>query len=392
MDNYQKALQIQAETIALRRHLHRYPELSFQEYQTSALVAEKLTSYGFEVTTGVGQTGVVGVLRGQNESPCILLRFDMDALPVIEENQSDYCSCNPGKMHACGHDAHIAIGLGVARLLAEKKDRLNATIKIIFQPAEEVGLGALAMIEAGVLDNPKPDYALGMHVWNEKPYGWVGATSGPVMAGSDAFEILIKGKGGHGAAPHQAIDPIVAAAQLVSSLQTIVSRNLNPIDQAVVTVGSIHGGTASNIIPNNVELTGTIRFFNSQTQPLIHRRIREITEGITSAFNCEVDLEVLISTKPVVNDADVTRLAIQSLNALGQELEIDTDYRTLISEDMAFFLERVPGVFLLVGSGAHDPDQRYPHHHPRFDIQEGCMTIAIAAILELVQKLSETEG
>ncbi|MGB4595099.1 MAG: M20 family metallopeptidase [Anaerolineaceae bacterium] len=392
MEIYEKALKIQAETIALRRQLHRNPELSFQEHQTSAFVAEKLTSLGFEVTTGVGQTGVVGLLRGQTESPCILLRFDMDALPITEENQFGYISCNPGTMHACGHDAHMAIGLGVARLLAESEESLNSTIKIIFQPAEEVGLGALAMIEAGVLSNPKPDCVIGLHVWNEKPLGWIGATSRPIMAGSDMFNIRIIGRGGHGAAPQQAIDPILTASHLVNSLQSIVSRNINPLEQAVISVGSIHGGTASNIIPDEVELTGTIRYFNAGTQTLLHHRLREITEGIANAFNCQFNLEIVESTRPVVNDPKVTDLAIQSLRAFDQDLEIDTDYRTLISEDMVFFLERIPGVFLFMGSGAKDNTLSFPHHHPRFDIQEDCMTTAIAVILELVKKISESKA
>jgi amidohydrolase len=392
MDAYQKACQSQRDTIAIRRHLHQYPELSFQEHQSSAFVSDKLRCFGFEVSTGIGQTGVVGLLRGGSEKPCIMLRFDMDALPVEEANEFDYCSKDNGKMHACGHDAHMAIGLGVARLLAENRDRLKATIKLIFQPAEEVGLGALAMIEAGVLDNPKPDYVVGLHVWNEKPLGWVGATSGPVMAGSDMFRILVKGKGGHGAAPQQAIDPIVAASQLVNSLQSIVSRNINPLDHVVISVGSIHGGTASNIIPSEVELTGTIRFFQIETQSLIHRRLQEIAEWTSSAFNCQCEVEIIESTGPVVNDPMVTKLAVDSLQALGQDLQVDTDYRTLISEDMAFFLERIPGVFLFIGSGAKAADQRYPHHHPRFDIQEDCMVTAVAAVLELVHSLSEIEA
>ena len=392
MNSYSSAQKIQANVIEIRRTLHQHPELSFQEHQTGAFIAEKLKSLGFEVATGVGRTGVVGLLRGNSEKQCVMLRFDMDALPVLEATELDYCSRSQGKMHACGHDAHMAIGLGVAQLLAESRDHLKSTIKLVFQPAEEIGQGALAMIEAGVLEQPKPDYVLGLHVWNEKPLGWVGATSGPIMAGSDMFTILIKGKGGHGAAPHQTTDPILAAAQLVNSLQCIISRNLNPLDQAVISVGSIHGGTASNIIPSDVELTGTIRYFKTETQSLIHRRIQEITEGITSGFGGQFDLKFVESTLPVVNNREVTEQAIQSLRALGQEIEIDTHYQTLISEDMAFFLERIPGVFLLIGSGSLDENLRMPHHHPRFDIQEACMTIAIAAVIELIETLEGSKA
>ena len=392
MDTYTSALKIQAETIAIRRQLHQFPELSFQEHQTSAFIAGRLSEFGYEVSTGVGETGVVGLMRGNLEKPCIMLRFDMDALPVAEANELEFCSRYQGKMHACGHDAHMAIGLGVARLLAENRGQLNSTIKLVFQPAEEIGQGALAMIQAGVLENPKPDYAVGLHVWNEKPYGWVGVTAGPVMAGSDMFSLKILGKGGHGAAPHQTADPILAASQLVIGLQSIVSRNINPLDHAVISIGSIHAGTASNIIPSEVELSGTIRYFQPEIQALIHRRIREVSAGIASAFGCEVEVAIVESTRPVVNNPEVTNLAEQSLSNLGQALDIDADYRTLISEDMAFFLEKIPGVFLFVGSGGQNSDLRFPHHHPRFDIQEDCMTLAIASVCELVSRLGAIKG
>lgn len=384
--------QIQAETVEIRRYLHRIPELSFQEFQTSSFIAEKLKALNFEVTTGIGKTGVVGLMRGTKKDLCILLRFDMDALPIEEQTNLPFRSRNEGKMHACGHDAHMAIGLTVARKVSEMADHLGPTIKLVFQPAEEIGKGALAMIEDGVLENPTVNYAIGLHVWNEKPLHWVGIASGPIMAGSDMFTIRLHGKGGHGAAPHQAIDSIVAAACVVNSLQSIVARNIDPLSQAVVSVGTIHGGTASNILPESVEISGTIRYFNSSTQELIHQRIHEITKGIASAHNCTTEVEIIQSTRPVCNDKRITEIASEAITGLRLGLEVDREYRTLLSEDMSFFLERVPGVYLFFGSGNKDEKSRFPHHHPKFNFEEECMGISVSAILALIQTLSAEFG
>lgn len=385
--SYQRALSIKQQTVDWRRQFHRHPELSFAENRTSAFITDRLREFGLEVETDVGKTGVVGLLRGEPDWPCIMLRFDMDALPLSEQNQVDYCSQEQGRMHACGHDAHMAIGLSVAKLLSESPEKPRSTIKFVFQPAEEIGLGAKAMIADGVLENPQPDFALGVHVWNERPIGWVGASSGAVMAGSDVFSLRITGKGGHGAAPHQSTDPIVAAAQVINGLQTIVSRNVDPLDQAVVSLGSIHGGEAKNIIPEEVQIGGTLRFYNETTQQLLHRRINEIVNGTLAAMNCKGDFVLNQSTKPVINDSALTLRAIKAFQSLSLGLTIDTNYRTLISEDMAYFLNMVPGVFLFVGCGSLDQDKRFPHHHGCFNIDEECMTIAVAFLLEMVEEL-----
>lgn len=387
--SYQQALSIKQQSVDWRRQFHRYPELSFAENKTSAFIADRLREFGLEVKTGVGKTGVVGLLHGEPDRPCVMLRFDMDALQLSEQNQVDYCSQEQGKMHACGHDAHMAIGLSVAKLLSEALVKPRATIKFVFQPAEETSLGAKAMIADDVLENPLPDFALGVHVWNERPIGWVGATPGAVMAGSDVFSLRITGRGGHGAAPHQSVDPIVAAAQVINGLQTIVSRNVDPLDQAVVSLGSIHGGEAKNIIPDEVQIGGTLRFYSETTQQLLHRRINEIVNGTLAAMNCRGEFVLNHSTKPVINDTVLTSKAIEVLRSLDLGLTIDTDYRTLISEDMAYYLNMVPGVFLFVGSGNLDQTKRFPHHHACFDIDEECMTTSVAFLLEMVKELDK---
>ena len=248
MDFLEKAKQLSEYTVATRRDLHRHPELGFEEVRTAGIVADTLRDLGLEVTSGVGKTGVVGLLEGKKKSPVVLLRFDMDALPILEENEVGYVSEVPGKMHACGHDNHVAVGLTVAKILAEMQDLLPGTVKFVFQPAEEGDGGAELMVVEGVLANPTPDAALAMHVWNEKPVGWYGLKSGPMMAGAHTIRVKVTGKGGHGAIPHLSIDPIAAAAQIITALQTIVSRNVNPLDSAVVTVGALHSGAVFNVI------------------------------------------------------------------------------------------------------------------------------------------------
>jgi amidohydrolase len=245
----------------LRRDFHRHPELGFKEIRTANIVNKELSNMGLEVKTGVGQTGVVALIEGKNPGPVVLIRFDMDALPIKEETNADYASTNPGVMHACGHDGHVAIGLTVARLLNKHRSEFSGTVKLVFQPAEEGLGGAEWMIRDGVLQSPQPDFALALHVWNEKPVGWIGIVPGPVMAAADTFSIKILGKGGHGAVPNLCNDPILAAAQVVNLLQGIVSRNVSPLKSAVVTVASIHGGEAFNVIPPDVELKGTLRTF-----------------------------------------------------------------------------------------------------------------------------------
>jgi amidohydrolase len=268
----------------LRRDFHRHPELGFQEVRTAGVVARELTDLGLEVSTGIGKTGVVATLEGSRQDSVVLVRFDMDALPIQEETGAEYASQTPSVMHACGHDGHTAIGLAVARMLDAHKMEFSGTIKFVFQPAEEGLGGAEAMVADGILENPKPDLCLSLHLWNDKPLGWIGVTPGPAMSASDRFTVKITGRGGHGAAPHLTVDPVVAGAQVISTLQSIVARNVKPLESAVVTVTSMSGGEAFNVIPEKVDLKGTIRTYNPEIRELVLERFEEITTGVAEAF------------------------------------------------------------------------------------------------------------
>ncbi|MYI41496.1 MAG: amidohydrolase, partial [Chloroflexi bacterium] len=280
----QEAQALRDELVARRRDFHRHPELAFQERRTAGIVAEELNGLGLEVQTGVGKTGVIGILEGAQDGPTVLYRADMDALPIQEDNSADYVSRTDGVMHACGHDGHTAIALGIAKLLSEHRDELGGRVKFVFQPAEEVGGGAAAMIADGALESPAPDISLGIHLWNDLEVGQVSVVPGPAMSGAGMFEITVHGKGGHGAMPHQTADPIVCAAQLIVALQSLVSRNVDPLDMVVLTIGTIKGGSARNIIPSSVTFNGSYRLFREETRGLIKRRIREIADGVCQAM------------------------------------------------------------------------------------------------------------
>ena len=374
-------------TQALRRDFHRYPELGFNEFRTAGVVARELTALGLEITTGVAETGVVALLEGERAGPVALLRFDMDALPVVEKTGAEYASLNPGVMHACGHDGHTAIGLTVARLLHAHRGELAGTVKLVFQPAEEGLGGAPRMIEAGVLQNPRPDFSLALHLWNEKALGWLGVASGPTMAAAEIFKLRLVGKGGHGAVPNLADDPVVAAAQLVSSLQSIVARNVSPLQSAVVSVTTIHGGDAFNVIPSYVELTGTIRTFEPLVRQRVLERFHELVMGLAEAYNCQADVDVQSITPPVINDPWVTARLQTVASNLFPESELDTHYSTMGSEDMSFFMQEVPGCFFFVGSANPEKGLDSAHHHPRFDFDERALPRAAALMASAAVEL-----
>ncbi len=390
MKIYDQARELLPRIVDDRRHFHQHPELAFQEFETAKLVSKRLEALGYAVRNGVGQTGVVGLTQGEPGQPVIMLRFDMDALPLTEANEVEYKSQTDGKMHACGHDSHTASGLAVAELIMRNRVEFPATIKLVFQPAEEIGSGAPAMIADGVLENPRPDYVLGMHVWNEKPVGWVGLTAGPVMAGCDELFIKIEGKGGHGGVPNSVKDPIVAAANVIMSLQTIVSRNLSPFESAVLSIGSIHAGTVSNIIPPAVDMVGTLRSYSSEGRDLVLQRAKEIIENVAAGMGCVGTLENRGAMPPTINNPEVTKLAVEASYALGIDLVIDENFHTAGSEDMSYYLNEIPGMFMFVGSANAEAGKSYPHHHPRFDIDENCLPIGISLILETVQGLIKT--
>jgi amidohydrolase len=365
------ALDLFEYTQSMRRDFHAHPELGFQEMRTAGIVAKELTALGLEVHTGVGGTGVVALLEGAKPGPVVLVRADMDALLIREETGASYASQNPGVMHACGHDGHTAVLLTVAKLLNAHRNELTGTVKFMFQPAEEGMGGAEKMIEEGVLENPKVDVALALHVWNEKPVGWIGIAGGPVMAGAEIFKIKVDGKGGHGAVPHLAVDPILAAAQIVSALQGIVARNVAPLQTAVVSVCTIHGGETFNVIPPSVEMTGTIRTFEPAVRTRVLERFEKTVHSIAEGMGCQAEIDLKILTPATINQSE-TAVRVQAVaRRLFPEADVDTgNYTTLGSEDFAFILEKVPGCFFFIGSANPEKGLDAGHHHPRFDFDE----------------------
>lgn len=365
-------------TRELRRDFHQHPELGFQEVRTAGIVARELTDLGLEVSTGVGKTGVVAILEGKKEGPVILARFDMDALPIQEETGAEYASQTQGVMHACGHDGHTAAGLTVARILEAHKEELSGTVKLVFQPAEEGLGGAEAMVADGVLDNPRPERSLSLHLWNDKPVGWIGITPGPAMSASDRFAVKIRGRGGHGAAPHLGIDPVVAGAQVISALQNIVSRNVPPLESAVVTVTSMTGGEAFNVIPEVIELRGTIRSFKSEIRDLVLRRFKKIVTGIAEAMDCQAEIELWKITPATVNDSEMAGRVREVAARILPESELEANERTMGSEDMAYMMDDIPGCYFFVGSANHEQGLDAAHHHPKFDFDERALPRAAA--------------
>jgi amidohydrolase len=380
LDYRSQAESIFEQLVEWRRDFHRHPELGFQEERTSAIIAGALDDFGYSVQRGVGQTGVVGLLEGPASGPTVLMRFDMDALPINELSGEAYASTYPGVMHACGHDGHMAIGLGVARLLARQRRDLSGTVKLLFQPAEEGLGGALAVMADGALDNPRPDVALGLHLWNDIPFGQIRATPGPTMASSSVFTLTVQGRGGHGAAPHRSIDPILAAAHIVAALQSIVSRNVDPLDSAVVTVGEMSAGTTFNVIPEQAVLKGTVRSFDTELHRLVYRRILEMAQNMAAAFRCQASFETVAIVPAVENAAEPTGVVRQAAAAVvGPDNVIEG--RTMGAEDMGFILQEIPGCYFFVGSGNEARNLSYPQHHPSFDFEERALVNGVATML-----------
>jgi len=377
-----------AALVATRRDLHQHPELGFEERRTGALVAERLQQLGYTVRTGVGKTGVLAQRDGapKGASRCVLVRADMDALPVEEANDVPYRSRQPGRMHACGHDGHVAIGLEVARRLHAAD--LPGSLKLAFQPAEEISYGAEAMIRDGVLERPKVDAAFGLHLWNDLPTGTIGIMPGAVMASVDEFEIAIVGRGGHAAAPHQTIDPVLVAAHVVTGLQSLVSRRRNPFEEAVVSVTQLNAGHAFNVIPGRAELRGTVRTFGGKFFEQAPQLVEEAALGIAAAFGATAEVRYRRLTAPLVNDQRMTALMRGvAQDIVGQERVID-GIRTMGGEDMSFFLAKVPGTFAFVGS-APPGKPASPHHSPTFDIDEEALVIGAELLTRTVVRYLE---
>jgi amidohydrolase len=374
-------------TRALRRDFHRHPELGFQEVRTAGIVAQELNQLGLEVRTGVGKTGVVALLEGDQPGPVVLMRVDMDALPIQEETGAEYASTVNGVMHACGHDGHTAIGLTVARMLQQHRQSLKGSVKLVFQPAEEGLGGAEAMLNDGVMTNPSPDAALSVHLWNEKPVGWIGVTPGPVMAAADIFRIHLRGKGGHGAQPHFTADPVVAAAQIICALQTVVSRNVPPLEAAVLSVTTLRAGEAFNVIPDRADLQGTIRTFKSEVRVGVIERFNQVVGGVANALNCQAEIELQSITPAVINDPKLTALIQEVCGNVLPNSKVDSSTMTMGSEDMAFMMQDIPGCYILVGSSNPAKGLDAAHHHPRFDVDEESMTHAAALMAAATAKL-----
>ncbi len=369
--------------IATRRDIHQHPEVGFEEKRTAALVAQRLKDLGLEVQTGVGRTGVVGRLIGAAPGPEIAFRADMDALPVQEVNDVPYKSQNDGVMHACGHDGHVAILLGLAEVLSGLQSRLAGNVRFIFQPAEEGAGGARYMIADGCLVGVDEIY--GLHLWNYQPYGQVGIQSGPVLAAADQFEITIRGISGHGATPQGTVDAIVVGSQLIQNLQTIVSRNTDPLERTVVTVGKFNAGTNFNVIAGEALLTGTTRAYTETNRRMIKRRMQEIIAGTAQAFGAEIDLDYEDGYPPTVNSEAETETARKASLAIAGEA-VTAPYLTMGGEDFAYYLQNIPGCFIFVGSSPDKDDPlSIPHHAPYFNIDERAMILGASIFLQICE-------
>jgi amidohydrolase len=367
--------------IAVRRDLHRHPELGFEETRTAGIVRDRLAESRLAPRAGIGRTGVVADF-GAEGAPRVMVRADMDALPLDEDTGVSYVSGVPGKMHACGHDGHVAMGLAVAERLA--RDPAGGAFRSLFQPAEEGAGGAHAMVEDGALEGIAA--ALGVHLWNPLPVGKIGLVAGPQMAAVDEFEIVVRGPGGHGAAPHETFDPILASARLVDALQTIVAREISPLDPAVVTVGSIHGGTAFNIIPREVRLKGTVRSFSPEAHAALPGKIARIADGVARACGVTAEVDYRRINEATVNDRSVAELVAETAEEIlgpGSVVEV----RTMGGEDMSVYLARVPGCFFFVGSGLAGAYR--PHHSPVFDFDERALAVGVLLLEACARKLSE---
>jgi amidohydrolase len=347
-------LAFQAELQAIRRDLHAHPELSYEEQRTSDVVAARLAEWGIPVHRGLAGTGVVGVIKGGDSGRAIGLRADMDALPVQELNGFDHASRHPGKMHACGHDGHTAMLLGAAHHLAQHRN-FDGTVYLIFQPAEEGGAGAQRMIEEGLFEQFPMEAVYGMHNWPGMAAGTFGVRPGPMMASSNEFRVVVRGKGCHAAQPHKGIDPVMVAVQVAQAWQTIVARNLNPVETAVLSITQIHAGSATNVIPDEAELVGTVRTFTTAALDLIESRMRQIAQHTAEAFGATVDFTFHRNYPPLVNHERETAFAVEAMQAVVGADQVDTDVEpTMGAEDFAFMLQHKPGCYVFIGNGEGD--------------------------------------
>jgi amidohydrolase len=376
------------EVIATRRDLHAHPELGFEEVRTAAVVAARLRELGYDVHEGIGITGVVGVMHGARPGKTIMLRADMDALPLLEENAHPFASTVAGAMHACGHDGHVAILLGAARVVASRRDELAGTLVLCFQPAEEGKGGAKAMVDEGVIERFGIERAYALHLFSQLPTGVVGLREGPFYASSDSIEIRIEGRGGHGATPHLSVDPILVAAEFVASVQKVVSRQIDPMEPAVVTIGAISGGTTHNVIPSAVTLLGTVRAFDAGVRERMAERIERVLRGVCEASGATYTFDYQWRYPVTANDdAQAEYVRELAVKTIGPERVVRSP-RHMGAEDFSFFALRVPACMFLLGS-ARDEATSFPHHHGKFDIDESSLETGVRMMAALAFDAAE---
>jgi amidohydrolase len=371
------------ELIALRRDFHAHPELGFEEFRSSEKIQEYLKALGMKPQV-ISKTGVVATLTGRTDKgPVLLMRADMDALPVKEETGLPFASKEEGLMHACGHDAHMAMMLTAAKILTEKRDSFDGTIKFVFQPNEEIA-GAQIMIDDGVLENPKVDAAMGIHIWTPLESGTIGVKSGAVMSSMDVFKVTVKGKGGHTGYPDSAVDPVVCATAIVQQVQAIQTRFVSPMKPIALMFGRIAGGTKNNIIPDSVELEGTLRYLYA-TKPGAYDhptdKFKKLVEDIANAYGCEVEFEFDHENDAVINDPVMTALAYETAKKIVGEENI-IEHASMACEDFAAFGENVPAVFTFIGTASEKAKSTYPHHNPKFTIDEDTLPIGVQFLVE----------
>ncbi|USB31938.1 M20 family metallopeptidase [Paenibacillus sp. YPG26] len=383
------ALSLSEELTAIRRHLHQYPELGFEEVLTSAYVAGELGKLGLSVQTGLAGTGITALLEGSRPGPVIALRADMDALPLKEQTGLPFASLHEGRMHACGHDGHMAMLLGAAKILTGLRGELAGTVKFIFQPAEEMLGGARHMIKAGALDSPRVDAIVGLHLWPDLPTGHIGLRPGTIMASMDHVNITVHGTAGHGAAPHQGVDAILIAAHVMTVLQSLISRESDPADPVVLSMGSIQGGSLPNIIADKVEIKGTVRAVREDTRARMAKRIQELAASVAAGMNGRAEVSYTYGYPPTVNDPQLIRWAEEALHELSAEVTVvHLPYSQMTSEDMAYYMDEVPGAFLLVGAGGSVRGE-YPLHHPRMTIDEKALVHGAAFLADFTLRITE---
>ncbi len=368
--------------IATRRDFHRHPELSFQERRTGEIVADRLDELGWKVKRGVAETGVVGLLEGSGPGKTVMVRVDIDALPIQEPKDRPYSSLVDGVMHACGHDGHTAVGMAVAELLSRYKDSIKGRIKLVFQPAEEIMSGAIKMIEEGVMKDPDVDRVLSFHLWSGLPVGQVVAQAGPIFSSADEIRITARGRGGHGGMPHLSVDPIIIASHIVTSLQTILSREISPTQTAVLGFGTIHGGTAFNVVSDQVELSGTVRTLDDSVREFVLRRAEEIATAVAKGLRGEAQFKHVRGAPAVVNDESVAALVAEVAAPIVGKDNVVSMAPPQVGDDATFFLREAPGCYFLVGCANSQRGITASHHNAQFDIDEDSLAVATRILTE----------